>query len=62
MEKTECKCFCENLPKLPCDTVLAMAYVPFQTDLVTYTCSEALNNGTLFPELNLKFYGGKCCG
>ena len=41
---------------------LAMAYVPFQTELVTYTSSEALCNGTLFPELDKKFYGGKCCG
>ncbi len=62
MEERQAKCVCEDLPKLPYDTVVAMAYVPFQTKLETYTCTEALNNGTLFPELNKKFYGGKCCG
>ena len=53
---------CKTMPKLPSDVVVAMAYVPFQTELVTYTSSEALSNGTLFPELDKKFYGGKCCG
>lgn len=56
-----CKCNYKQMPKLPCDTVVTMAYVPFQVDLVTYTSSEALCNGTLFPELDKKFYGGKCC-
>ena len=55
-------CVCEDLPKLPQYMVTAMAYVPFQTELVTYTSMEALYNGTLFPELDKKFYGGKCCG
>lgn len=55
-------CVCENLPKLPKFMVTAMAYVPFQTELITYTSMEALCNGTLFPELDKKFYGGKCCG
>ena len=41
---------------------IAMAYVPFQTELITYTSMEALCNGTLFPELDKNFYGGKCCG
>lgn len=62
MEQNECKCVCENLPHLPEDTVVAMAYVPFQTNLETYTSEEAFCNGTLFPELNLRFFGGKCCG
>lgn len=62
MEQFECDCLCTNMPHLPCDTVVAMAYVPFQTDLVTYTSEEALCNGTLFPILDKKFYGGKCCG
>lgn len=61
MEHFACKCVCEDLPKLPKETVVAMAYVPFQTDIVTYTSSEALSNGTLFPVLDKKFYGGKCC-
>ena len=50
------------MPHLPEDTVVTMSYVPFQTELVTYTSEEALCTGTLFPELDQKFYGGKCCG
>ena len=56
------KCICKKMPHLPKDTVVAMAYVPFQTEIVIYTSEEALCNGTLFPELDKKFYGGKCCG
>ena len=55
-------CICKTMPKLPECPVVAMAYVPFQTDLITYTSSEGFSNGTLFPELDKKFYGGKCCG
>ncbi len=62
MEAKTMNCICEEMPKLPQYPVIAMAYVPFQTELVTYTCVEALNKGTLFPELDKKFYGGKCCG
>lgn len=47
------RCTClENLP-------LAMAYVPMQVWVRTYEPAEALMNGTLFPELNLPFMGGK---
>ncbi len=60
MENRECKCV--DLPKLPEYPVVAMAYVPFQTELEMYNSEDALKNGTLFPELNKKFYGGKCCG
>lgn len=62
MEQNNCKCVCKTMPHLPETTVVAMAYVPFQTELITYTSEEALCNGTLFPELDKKFYGGKCCG
>lgn len=62
MEDNKYQCNCKIMPKLPVDIVVAIAYVPFQTELVTYTSSEALSNGTLFPELDKKFYGGKCCG
>lgn len=62
MEKFVFNCDCNIMPKLPECTVVAMAYVPFQTELITYTSSEAFCNGTLFPELDKKFYGGKCCG
>ncbi len=62
MEEYKCQYDCKTLPKLPSDVTVTMAYVPFQTELVTYTSGEALCNGTLFPELDKKFYGGKCCG
>ncbi len=62
MEQNNCKCICKVMPNIPEYVVVAMAYVPFQTELVTYTSDEALSNGTLFPELDKKFYGGKCCG
>lgn len=62
MEQKTMNCIYRELPKLPDCPVVAMAYVPFQTELVTYTCVEALNNGTLFPELDKNFYGGKCHG
>jgi hypothetical protein len=62
MEDKKYQCNCKIMSDLPTDVVIAMAYVPFQTELVTYTNSEALSNGTLFPELDKKFYGGKCCG
>ena len=61
MEDNKCQYDCDVMSKLPVNVVLTMAYVPFQTELVTYTSSEALCNGTLFPELDKKFYGGKCC-
>lgn len=44
---------------LPCNTVLAMAYVPYQQMGETYSCEKALSVGTVFPCLNLPFVG--CC-
>ena len=38
---------------------LAMAYVPMQKYNSAYEQSEALMNGTLFPELNKPFEGAK---
>ncbi len=62
MEKNKCNGVCKKMQHLPEKTVVAMAYVPFQTEVITYTSEEALCRGTLFPELDKKFYGGKCCG
>ncbi len=62
MEQNKCQCKCMNMPHLPECTVVTMAYIPFQTDLLTYKSDEALCRGTLFPVLDKKFYGGKCCG
>lgn len=40
------------------DLPLAMSYVPFQRWGKTYPLGEALNRGTIFPELDLPFKGG----
>ena len=42
---------------LPEDPVVAMAYVPFQTDPTTYDEMKALKVGTLFPVLDKPFKG-----
>ena len=42
---------------LPEDPVVAMAYVPFQTDTTTYDEMKALKIGTLFPVLDKPFKG-----
>lgn len=41
----------DNLP-------LAMSYVPFQKWKSTYPLGQALQRGTLFPDLDLPFQGG----
>lgn len=46
----------------PCDLSslpLAMAYVPMQHFSTVYELNEALRYGTIFPELNKPFMGGK---
>lgn len=45
-----------ELDRLP----LAMAYVPMQRLNGMYDAAQALDNGTLFPELDKPFYGKKC--
>ena len=42
---------------LPENPVVAMAYVPFQTDIKTYDELQALKAGTLFPVLDKPFVG-----
>lgn len=44
-------------PALPENPVVAMAYVPFQTDTTTYDEMKALKAGTLFPVLDKPFIG-----
>ncbi len=48
-------------PRFPQETPLAMAYVPLQMWGETYSESEVLCNGTLFPELNLPFEAEEGC-
>lgn len=38
--------------RFPSDTPLAMAYVPFQTFETIYDPEQALDRGTIFPELD----------
>lgn len=45
---------------LPETVVTAMAYVPFQTDTTQFAPERALENGTLFVNLNKPFLEGKC--
>ncbi|MBQ6250218.1 MAG: spore coat associated protein CotJA [Ruminococcus sp.] len=47
-----------SMTRLPKNTPLAMAYVPFQQWGETYGDDEALSRGTLFPELDLPFSKG----
>jgi len=47
----------EKRPALPKDAAVTMAYVPLQESLESYSAENALENGTLFPELNKEFKG-----
>ena len=42
------------------DCPIAMAYVPWQDYGNIYTQPQALQNGTMFAELNLDFAGRRC--
>lgn len=42
-------------PRFPKETPLAMAYVPLQEWGEVYNESDALCNGTIFPELKMDF-------
>lgn len=39
---------------------IAMGYVPWQVWSQTYPLDSALANGTIFPELDLRFDHGRC--
>ena len=53
-----------GIKPLPEDTVVAMAYVPYQTgeDLEVYNPEQGICAGTMFPDLNKPFKGCKCGG
>ena len=58
MRNTSADCLCNCVTTaLPVDTVVAMAYVPFQLDNTSYPADKALCEGTLFPVLNKPFCG-----
>lgn len=54
---------CKQKQKFPKDTVVAMAYVPWQELQDVYEPEKALFRGTIFPELDKPFTaGGNCNG
>lgn len=46
-----------TLTPFPKDATVAMAYVPFQQNIDPYEPEVALNNGTLFEQLDKPFKG-----
>jgi len=51
---------CEMSPTpLPAMPVVAMAYVPFQQYNVTYAPEKGFEIGTIFPDLDKPFLGGR---
>ncbi|MBQ3045119.1 MAG: spore coat associated protein CotJA [Clostridia bacterium] len=49
-----------TISPLPANPVVAMLYVPMQTDTTVFDEIKALECGTLFPVLS-KPFAGKCC-
>lgn len=49
----------DYIPPFPENTVVAMAYVPYQNAEKLYSVEQGMENGTMFPELNKEFTG-KC--
>ena len=47
----------EKRPALPKDASVTMAYIPLQETLESYSEKEALQNGTLYPQLDKIFKG-----
>ncbi len=48
-----------NTPPFPAVTVPAMAYVPFQQFGTIYPPDKGIERGTIFPELDKPFLGGR---
>lgn len=50
-----------GLSLFPEETPYAMAYVPFQQeDSKIYSADRGFVMGTMYPDLDKPFYGGKC--
>ena len=47
-----------QIPSIPADEAVTMAYVPFQQSTIAYDEEKALREGTLYPVLNKRFLGG----
>lgn len=48
--------------KQPCECVLGIAAVPIQQFGALYEAEKALKRGTVFPDLDLPFFGGDSHG
>lgn len=57
LQKDNCR---NTIAPLPANTVVAMLYVPMQTDTTMFDEMKALECGTLFPVLNKPFAGKRC--
>ncbi len=61
MDKDNCRerqLFNGEIPSLPGNTVVAMAYIPYQNPVMIYTAEQGLSKGTLFPCLDKPFLCG----
>ena len=64
--EADCPCHrantCERRQTMPEDPVIAMAYVPWQRWANLSNCAKALQQGTIFADLNKPFSGngGHC--
>ncbi|MBQ7783056.1 MAG: spore coat associated protein CotJA [Oscillospiraceae bacterium] len=58
-DTTKCSTYGLNSPDtaFPAKKPLAMAYVPYQMWEETYAENVALAKGTIFPSLDMPFYG-----
>ena len=55
----DCSCPSDTATtELPENVVVAMAYVPFQTDNAVYDAGKALQRGTVFSVLDKPFSAG----
>lgn len=63
-DKPHCGClntdFCVPSPENMNGGILTMAFVDMQPLESVYGNEDALRCGTLFPNINKPFYGGKC--
>ena len=46
-----------SISPFPDDTVVAMAYIPYQNPTVNYSVEQGIQRGTLFPCLDKPFHG-----
>ena len=52
--------YCVEIPHNRNDGILTMAFVDMQPFENVYSMSDAFSSGTLFPNLDKPFYGGRC--